>query len=420
MTPRRRFWHVAGAGTAFQAGSTAVDSATVMSALVFQLTGSAVAVGAVPTILRLGWLLPQLFVGYLAGRGGASMPFYLVGAFGRTAAMALLASVLWLGSEAQWSPAALGAATLGLWALYALLSGIVGVPYNDIVARSVPSGLRSRMLALRFFGGGLLALAAAALADRLIRELAFPVSYAAILGIAALLMAVSAVIFVAMGEPARGAPENAAAGFSAYLRQGIATFRSDRRFRRFVFAQWCGGGVLMAAPFFVVAAETLGTGFENVALLLGAQTAGALVSNPLWGWWGDRCGKLSLMRAVAISRVAPPLLMAGLLLGPVPGANSLPLLLAAFFALGALANGLTIAVIGLLMEISPDERRPAYSGYFNSLTAPAFLLPLLGGVIAGTSGPGLVFTLSALSALVQAILLLGIDDRRATRMRTGF
>ena len=85
---------MAGAGTAFQAGSAAVDSATVMSALVFQLTSTAIAVGAVSTILRLGWLLPQLIVGYFAGRGGSSMPFYVIGAFGRTAAIALLAIVL--------------------------------------------------------------------------------------------------------------------------------------------------------------------------------------------------------------------------------------------------------------------------------------------------------------------------------------
>ena len=110
MTPRRRFWHVAGAGAAFQAGSAAVDSATVMSALVFQLTGSPVAVGAVSTILRLGWLLPQLFVGYLAGRSGASMPFYVLGAFGRTAAIAALAGILWAGAGAGGSSAALGAA----------------------------------------------------------------------------------------------------------------------------------------------------------------------------------------------------------------------------------------------------------------------------------------------------------------------
>lgn len=73
---RRRFWHVAGAGTAFQAGSAAVDSATVMSALVYQLTGNPVAVGAVSTILRLGWLLPQLFVGYLAGRSAGLSSFW--------------------------------------------------------------------------------------------------------------------------------------------------------------------------------------------------------------------------------------------------------------------------------------------------------------------------------------------------------
>lgn len=94
MTPRRRFWHVAGARTAFQARPAGVDSATVMSALVFQLTGSPLAVGAVTTILRVRWPLPPIFVGYLAGRSGASMPFHVVGAFGRATANALLAGML--------------------------------------------------------------------------------------------------------------------------------------------------------------------------------------------------------------------------------------------------------------------------------------------------------------------------------------
>ena len=238
MTPRRRFWHVAGAGTAFQAGSAAVDSATVMSALVFQLTGSTVAVGAVSTILRLGWLLPQLFVGYFAGRGASSMPFYVVGAFGRTAAIATLAIVLWIGATAGWAYATLGALTLGLWAFYAFLSGIVGVPYNDIVARSVPSERRSRMLSIRFFGGGVVALLVLALADRLLRTLDFPISYAAVLGIAAFLMLVSSFIFIAMGEPTRTAPTKAATSFTTYLHEGVVAFLDDPVFRRFVFAQW--------------------------------------------------------------------------------------------------------------------------------------------------------------------------------------
>lgn len=409
MTPRRRFWHVAGAGTAFQAGSAGVDSATVMSALVFQLTGSPLAVGAVTTILRMGWLLPQIFVGFLAGRSGASMPYYIVGAFGRTAAIALLAGMLWSGAQAGWSHAALGAGTLILWTLYAGLSGIVGVPYNDIVARSVPSEMRSRLLALRFFGGGLVALAVAVYADLLLHSLTFPLSFAAILIVAAVLMGLSAVVFLAMGEPERIVAPRAPTRFSVYLLEGVETFRTHARFRRFVFAQWCGAGVMIAMPFYVVAAEGLGIGLESVALLLGAQTAGALVSNSLWGWWGDRRGKLSLMRLVAVFRVVPPVLLLLLVWVPALTMPTLPVLITIFTLLGALANGLTIAVLGLLMEISPEDRRPAYSGYFNALTAPSYVLTLLGGVLFSLAGAASVFIVSLLAATCQAALLLRME-----------
>jgi MFS family permease len=83
-----------------------------------------------------------------------------------------------------------------------------------------------------------------------------------------------------------------------------------------------------------------------------------------------------------------------------------------FFVHGALANGLTIAVIGLLMEISPDDRRPAYSRYFNAVTYPASMLPLLAGVIAAISGLQIIFVISLIAAIVQSIILLriGLDQ----------
>ena len=62
------FWKIAGAGAAFQAGSAAVDSATIVASLVHHLTGSVYVVGAASAVLRLGWLLPQLVVGFLAQR----------------------------------------------------------------------------------------------------------------------------------------------------------------------------------------------------------------------------------------------------------------------------------------------------------------------------------------------------------------
>ena len=138
---RRRFWRIAGAGAAFQGGAAAVDSATVVASLVFQLTGSAFAVGFASAVLRLGWLLPQLVVGYLAERVDQRMPFYVFGAYGRAACLALIALLLWWGwdwPQLDWPPIPLAAGFLALWTVYAFVSGVVALPYNDIVGRSIP------------------------------------------------------------------------------------------------------------------------------------------------------------------------------------------------------------------------------------------------------------------------------------------
>ena len=301
---RSRFANVAISGMTFQAGSAAVDSSTIMAALVHQLTGSSVAVGAVTTILRIGWLSPQLFVGYAAERRGSSMAYYVAGGFGRAACIGLLALVLMLG--AVWPASAFAIAVLTVWTAYSFVSGLVAVPYNDIVARSIPPEKRSRLLATRFFGGGLLALGVAALADGFVGNLPFPASYAAIFAMASVLMVLSSSVFVAMGEPAGASSGPRQDAFADYLRQGMQVFRADRRFRLFVYAQWFGGLVLMAMPFYVVQASAVGFDLKEVALLLGAQTAGALASNFLWGWWGDQLGKRSLLQAIALGRAIPP------------------------------------------------------------------------------------------------------------------
>lgn len=67
-------------------------------------------------------------------------------------------------------------------------------------------------------------------------------------------------------------------------------------------------------------------------------------------------------------------------------------------------------IVGYLMEISPDTRRPAYSGYFNALVAPAALLPLAGAAIAELLPVSAVFALSALAAVVQVLAIRRMRD----------
>lgn len=398
--PAWRFRRIAAAGVLFQGGAAAIDTSTIIASLVNGLTGNTAAVGAAAALARAGWLVPQLFVGYVAQRRSRRMPFYMAGAFGRAACLAMLAGML--GMAAGLPGDAVIALFFLLWTVYAFIGGIVAVPYNDIVARAIPSNGRSRLLAVRFFGGGLLALAVAAMAHRLLGTLPFTSAYAAIVLLGAALFLLSALSFVSAGEPPVPRDSRPAAGFAGFLRDGVAVLRHDRRFRLFIHAQWLGGFVAMALPFYVLQAMHSAGAAPRAALLLGAQTAGALLSNPLWGWWGDRRGKRSLLEIVAALGAGPPCLTLAWILadGRWPG-TILPWFAAVFFLLGAAGNGGTIAQLGYLMEISPDERRPAYSGYFNALAAPATLLPLAGAAVAQATSFTVLFAMSLGAALLQ-------------------
>ncbi len=407
---RARFWKIAGAGASFQAGSTAVDSATVVASLVYQLTGSALAVGAASAVLRLGWLLPQFAVGYLAQSARKTMPFYVFGAYGRAIVAGLIGILLWFGDQVP--PVWLAAAFLALWTCYAFVSGVVAVPYNDIVGRSIPSNARSRMLAYRFFGGGVLALGIAGFARSMLENGPLLRGYAMIFWLASLLMILSSTLFVSAGEPGQSKVDDrrkGANGLKNFVKGGFGILKDDARFRLFLFSQWLGGATLMALPFYMVAALKRGITAGDVGLLMGAQTIGALLSNPIWGRIGDAAGKLRLMQVVGVLRVLLPLAVLVLLAG---GAGRLTFA-ALFLAIGAMMNGVTIGYLGFLMEISPDDRRPAYSAYFNTLAAPAALLPLLGAGFVNLISLPAVFVAAMAAAVCQFVLLLRISKEMA-------
>ena len=188
--------------------------------------------------------------------------------------------------------------------------------------------------------------------------------------------------------------------------------QGDARFRLFLFSQWLGGATLMALPFYVVAASTYGIGAADVGLLLGAQTVGSLFSNAFWGRLGDRAGKLRLLQTVGVLRLFPPIGVLLLLFFADTGVLVGFVLL--FIVIGALMSGMTIGYLGYLMEISPDDRRPAYSAYFNALASPAALLPLLGAALIEYISINAVFVAAVVAAAWQLALL-----NRISRIQGG-
>ncbi len=413
MAPRREpFGRIALAGALFQGGAAATDPATIVASLAYGLTQSAFWAASAAAVVRLGWLAPQIFVAYWA-TAKPRMPFYRLGAFGRVAALASVALVVSAGGSAP-GVVALAALFL-LWTAYAFIAGVVAVPYNDIVARHIVSERRSRLLAARFLGGGLIALCVAGLAERALADSAFPLGHAAVLGLGAALLAASAACFVSAGEP-QLAREVRSASLGAFLVQGFETWRRDARFRWFVAGQWAVGLAALAAPLYVVAAGDA-LAVREIAWLLAAQTLGALLANPWWGAIGDRRGKLALLWIITLLNLLPPALMLAWFAAG-ERSHALAWLGGAFFLFGAASNGAVIAQLGYLMEISPEDARPAYSGYFNMLVAPVTLSPLVGAGLASLH-PAVPFAAAlAFGALAAAAIgrLRAIDRGTEERL----
>lgn len=409
---RWNFTWTALSGVFFQFGAAFADTGTVVAVFVGRLTPSALAVGAAESIARYGWLLPQLFAANYAQGQRYRKPIYLVGGYGRAIFLASLAGVLLLTPQitSRISALSLLVVFFGLWTLFSFISGLTGVPYNDIVGRVIPSDQRSRLLAVRFFVGGTLAVGAGIFIRAVLQRNSSLIPYGIIFGVGAVVLALSTGCFALVREPP--APVGAErSGFREFLRQGWQVLRSDQRFKLFLSAQLLAGVTAMAIPFYIVQARRLsGLAEAETGTLVAAQMLGGVLLNPLWGWWGDRQGKLSLLKVVASVSAISPIL--AIMLSFFPFLSPIGTILGysvVFFFVGATLSGSIIAELGYLMEISPDDRRPEYSGYMNALVSPTRLLPFVAGVLVETISFQFLFGLAALAVLARLGVLVRLD-----------
>ncbi len=404
---RWNFTWAALSGALFETGASFADTGTIVAVFIGRLTPSALAVGAAESIRRYGWLVPQLFAANYAQGLRYRKRIYLIGGWGRAFFLLLLAGALVLISdESGLYPNQLLFLFFVLWTGFSFVSGLAGVPYNDIVGRVIPAGHRSRLLAVRFFAGGTLAVGAGILIRFLLQGNGSLRPYGIIFAIGAVTLALSTACFALIREaPAPG--DHLRPRFAEFVRAGLRVLRTDRRLRFFLYVQLLSAVTSMATPFYVVQARRSSSLVEaEVGTLLAAHMLGAVLLNPVWGWWGDRHGELSLQQALAAISLLSPALALGLpRMTGLSSAATLAGYSGLFFVLGAVQTGNSIATLAYLMHISPDDRRPEYSGYNNALVAPTRLLPLLAGALAQTFSLSSVFAVAALAVPFQWIVL---------------
>ncbi|MGE5653554.1 MAG: MFS transporter [Bacillota bacterium] len=411
----RNFWALAGDGIFFNFGSAFFEASSLIPAYVSQLTSSATIIGLITTIRNLGWLFPQLLVAGMVERLPLKKPMVLVSsAMMRLAGIFIAFSAWWWGGR---SPAAALTSFLIGFVVYSFADGITGVPWTDIVGKTINARQRGRLFGTTSTIGGVLAFGAGFLINRLLDHprLPFPHNFAAVFAIGALLITCSYISFATLIEPV-GTVSTHQASMGAYLAKIPRLLRGNPAFARLAAVQFLLRCCYLGLPFYFVYGQSrLGFSASFAGILVSAQMSGSILASILWGYLSDHVGNSWVVRCTALTTVLSPLLaiVAGVLGGGSWFAVAVYLLL--YACLGATFSGLWIGFTNYLLEIAPEEERPSYIGLMNTLMAPATFLPLLGGVIV-TYLPH-VWLFGATAALAGAGLLLSasLPEPRAKR-----
>jgi len=123
----------------------------------------------------------------------------------------------------------------------------------------------------------------------------------------------------------------------------------------------------------------------------------------VWAFVNDHIGPRSVLRGVSLFALAVP--VAALAMPRFAGALGAESHLAYFYAATFLLNGISASGVWMgftnyVLEIAPESVRPLFLGLSATLSAPAVVAPLLGGLLLGLVSYEVLFGVTCAIALV--------------------
>ena len=395
----------------FYAGDTFVASQTILTVFAATLTSNPVLIGLVPAISDAGWFLPQLFFAPSLERMSRRLPLV------RILALVERLPYLFLVFAALWLPGMKNGMAIGLFLLLiiwkALASGLVALPWQELIATVMPVWLRGRFFGISHFFGKLLGLGSAAIAGVILANRAYPHNYALIflLGFVGVMLSYFFLMLTIEPEIHRAPdPELVKTAFSQQL---WSILKEDQNFQRYMVSRGLSYLGSMATGFVAVyGIQHFGLSDAYAAIftsiIVGFSTLGFIG----WGALSDLFGQKFLLVGSGLLWVTA---LAVLLLWPTQVALYL-----AFALIGLAQPGNMIGDLNMAMEFDSGPRRPSYIGMARTLTAPMLLVaPVIAGAVIGWSSYATMFMVSlgfALAAL--AVLVLGVTDPRRSSSRS--
>ncbi len=384
-------------GASFNIGSAFLEGNTVLPTFVRTLTSSPLLIGMVSAVRGFGYLMPQIFVaGYIENRP-MKKPFMMkVGYVMRAAGILMALSAL----IAKSNPNLALPVFFGALVVFSFSDGLGGLPWMDIVARTIPPDRRGRLFGTQQAVGGTLSFLSGFLIRQLLNQDGdYPMNYFMVMALGAFFMCCSLAAMHFILDPGGPAPKTYRS-LRTYLRELPTAWSDNPRFRQLMVTRLLTGSLYLCLPFFAIHAQTdLDFPVSVVGLFVSAQMVGTVVGGPIWGCLGDRHGPYLVIRFTALITMATPFLALGARLVASLGIRAVAYFLyfLLYVCIGGFFGGTWIGFSNYVFDISEESNRATLMGLYNTIGAPLTLLTMVGGWILQTS------TFPTLFAIVAAI-----------------
>ena len=387
-----------------------VSQETIMPLLVSKLTDSTIAVGLIPAVFSLSFLLPQLFVANHAERLPRKLPFVLLGSGLLQRLPYPLIGIALLLFAVEAPGLALLLFFIGI-ATAAFGGGIVTPAWFSMIGVVVPTRRRGIFFGLADGGGLLMGVIGAYFVGRVLDIIDYPGSFALLFLVAGLIHALSWFSLSLTREPPSDVVKKAVP-LRHYFRRLPNVLRGHANYRRFLIGYALLRLSMMAVSFFIV--------FGNIKYDLSGADIGLLnaifigsqaVLRLLFGWLGDRWGH---KRNLVISALCMALAAAFAL-----NSSDVAGLIPAFICLACAISSDMVSHFNIVLEFAEPADQPTYIGLTNTLMAPfTFAGPILAGWIAQAYDIHLLFAVSLGFGIVGAALLWWwVREPRQTSIR---
>ena len=387
--------HVAALGLT-KSGDGLADVKLVLSWLMATLGAPGALVGLLVPVREAGSLLPQMLAAPRIRRLTRRKWIWAGAAAVQGAALLVMAA-----AGVTLSGTLAGVAILAALLVLALARSLASVSYKDILGRTVGKGRRGTATGLASSVAS-----AAVLVFALLLIAGWVDRFALVIGALVLAGAAflgAAVVFAGLQEEP-DAPDDADTSLPAMAAM-FGHLRADTQLARFILARGLLTATALAPPYLVLLASGAAeAALDSLGAMLLASALAALVSGYVWGRLADRSSRLVLVFTGIAGAI-------GMLLAVTLGAAGLEWgLPGALFALMVAHQGVRVGRSTHLVDMAPEDRRPAYTALSNTIIGLALLGAGVFGALASLAGPGVTLAVFAAMALAGAGVAWGLDE----------